>query len=168
MTGRQGHKGRSENPGWAGDISSCKGTSGDVFGGFPLHPRIRRLLLETTSPASAPRIGAAQDMEERMLMWGEGMETRFISWNAAALQTFDFTFLDKWSRKKLKLHHQGIPRLSAGHWNDVYSPADYESSLKWPMRETMVMLEVATESRGGIYLTVEEVAPLGEKPVELS
>ena len=65
-----------------------------------LHPRIRRMLLGLTSPAFAPRIGAAQDVEERMLKWSEGMEPRFIGWNALALHTFDFTFSDIWSRKK--------------------------------------------------------------------
>ena len=33
----------------------------------PLYPRIRRMLLGVTSPDLAPRIGAAQDVEERML-----------------------------------------------------------------------------------------------------
>ena len=41
---------------------------------------------------------------------GEGMEPRFISWNAAALYTFEFTFPDIWSRKRLKLYHRGSQR----------------------------------------------------------
>ena len=56
--------------------------------------------------------------------------------------------------------------MSAGHWNDVYSPADDKSGLKWHRRETVVMLAVAKESREGIYLKIEEVAPLDEEPVE--
>ena len=32
---------------------------------FPRHPPIRRMLLEVTSPAIAPRIGAARDAEEK-------------------------------------------------------------------------------------------------------
>ena len=57
--------------------------------------------------------------------------------------------------------------MSAGHWNDVYSSADDKSRLRWPRRETVVMLEVANESREGIYLTIEEVAPDVEEPVEI-
>ena len=49
----------------------------------------------------------------------------------------------------------------------MYTPANDKSRLKWPRRETVVMLEVARESRGGIYLTLEEVAPHGEEPVEV-
>ena len=60
----------------------------------PLYPRIRRMLLRVTSLVLAPRIGAAQDVEERLLKWSEGMEPRFISWNAALLDTFNFTFLE--------------------------------------------------------------------------
>ena len=53
-------------------------------------------------------------------------------------------------------------RVSAGHWNDVYTP-DKDNSR----RETVVMLEVARESKGFIYLTIEEVALHGEEPVEI-
>ena len=35
----------------------------------PRYPPIRRMLLGVTSPAIAPRIGAARDAEERMLKW---------------------------------------------------------------------------------------------------
>ena len=49
----------------------------------------------------------------------------------------------------------------------MYSPADDKSRLEWPRQESVVMLEVARESRGGIYLTIEEVAPHGEEPVEI-
>ena len=66
------------------------------------YPPIRMMLLGVTSPAIAPRIGAARDAEERMLKWSGGMESRFISWNVAAMHTFDFTFSDAWSRKKIE------------------------------------------------------------------
>ena len=36
----------------------------------------------------------------------------------------------------------------------------------WLRRETMVMMELGKELRGGIYLTIDEVAPHGEEPVE--
>ena len=58
-------------------------------------------------------------------------------------------------------------RGPAGHCNDVYSPADDMSWLKWPRRDTAVMMEVSKETRGGIYLTIEEVAPHGEEPSEI-
>ena len=119
-----------------------------------------------TSPVLAPRIGAAQDVEERMLRWSQGMEPRFISWNAAALHTFDFTFPAIWSCKKSKAMPSRKPEVSVGHWKYVYTPADNTSRLKWPRKET-VMIEVGKESRGGIYLTIEEVAPHGEKPVKI-
>ena len=111
-----------------------------------------------TSPVLTRRIGAAQDVEERMLKWSEGMEPRFISWNAAALHTFEFAFPDVWSRNMIKAIPSRKPELS---------PADDKSRLKWPRRETVVMLEVARESRGGIYLTIEEVAQHGAEPVEI-
>ena len=85
----------------------------------PLYPRIRRMLLGVTSPVLVPRIGAAQDLEKRMLRWSEGMEPRFICCNAAALHTFDFTFLDIWSRKKIKAIPSRKSEVTAGHWNDV-------------------------------------------------
>ena len=88
-------------------------------------------------------IGAAQDVEERMLKWSEGMEPRFISWSAAALHTFKFTFPGVWSKKLIKAIPSRKPEVSAGHWNDVYTPADDKSRPKWPRRETVVMLEVA-------------------------
>ena len=84
----------------------------------PLYPRIRRMLLGVNSPALAPRIGAAQDVEGKMIKWSEGMEPRFISWSAAALHGFDFTFPDLWSRKKIKAIPSRRPEVSAGHWND--------------------------------------------------
>ena len=119
------------------------------------------MLLGLTSPALAPRIGSAQDLEERMLQWNEGLEPRFISWNAAALHTFKFTFLDVWSRKKIKAIPSRKPEVSAVHWNDVHSPADDQFRLRWLRRETVAMLEVGKESRVGIYLTIDEMAPHG-------
>ena len=109
----------------------------------PLVPRIRRMFLGVTGPVLAPRIGVAEDIVEKMLKWGEGMEPHFISWNAAALHTFEFTFLDVWSRKMIKAIQSRKPEVSAGAWNDVYTPVDDKSRLKWPSRETVVILEVA-------------------------
>ena len=97
-----------------------------------LYPRIRRMLLGVNSPVLAPRIGTSQDVEETMIKWSEGMEPRFISWNAAALHTFDFTLSDLWSRKKIKAIPSRKPEVSAGHWNDVYTPAEDKSRLNWP------------------------------------
>ena len=64
--------------------------------------------------------------------------------------------------RRSKPYHQShtIKGAIAGHWNDVYTPVDDISRLKWPRRET----EVMTEIRGGIYLTKE---PHGEEPVEI-
>ena len=120
-----------------------------------------------TSPVLAPRIGAAQGVDDKILKWREGMDPRFISSNAAALHTFDFTFLDIWIRKKIRVIPSRKPEVSAGHWNEVYTPADDKSRLKGPRQETVVMLEVIRESRGGIYLIVDKVAPYGEEPVEI-
>ena len=58
------------------------------------------------------------------------MEPRFISWNAAAMHMFDFTFPDAWSRKKIKATPSRRPDVSAEVWNDVYAPADDLSRLK--------------------------------------
>ena len=112
-------------------------------------------------------IGAVQDVEEKMFKWGEEMEPHFISWNAAGLHCFEFTFPDVWSRHMNKSIPSRNPEVSAGHKNDVYTPARDNSSLKWPIRETEVILEIAKESRGGVYLTIEKVAPHGEEPVEV-
>ena len=64
-------------------------------------------------------------------------------------------------------HRSRKPEVSVGHWNDMYAPADDKSRLKWPRRETVAMIEVSKETREGIYLTIEEVAPHGEEPVEI-
>ena len=132
----------------------------------PRYPPIRRMLLGVTSPAIAPRIGAARDAEERMLKWSGGMEPRFISWNAVAMHTFDFTFSDDWSRKKIKAPPSRRPEVSAEVWNDVYAPADDLSRLKCSGEVKVVILEVAKECRGGTYITVDDLAPYGEASVE--
>ena len=119
-----------------------------------------------TSSATAPRIGAARDAEERMLKWSGGMEPRFISWNAAAMHTFDFTFPDAWSRKKIKAPPSRRPEVPVDVWNDVYTPADDLSRLKWPGEVKMVILEVVKECRGGTYITIDDLAPCGEESVE--
>ena len=132
----------------------------------PRYPPIRRMLLGVTTPIIAPRIGAARDAEKRMLKWSEGMEPRFIGWNVAAAHTFDFSFPDAWSRKKIKALPSRRPEVSAEMWNEVYSPTDDLSRLKWSGEVKVVMLEVAKESRGGSYITVEDLAPHGEESVE--
>ena len=132
----------------------------------PRYPPIRRMLLGVTSPAIAPRIGAARDTEERMLKWSGGMEPRFISWNAAAMHTFDFTLPDAWSRKKIKAPPFRRPEVSAEVWNDVYAPADDLSRLQWSGEVKVVILEVAKECTGGTYITVDDLAPHGEESVE--
>ena len=132
----------------------------------PRYPPIRRMLLGVTSPVIAPRIGAAREAEKRMLKWSEGIEPRFISWNVAAAHTFDFSFPDAWSRKKIKALPSRRPEVSAEMWNEVYTPTDDLSRLKWPGGVKVVMLEVAKESRGGSYKTIEDLAPHGEESVE--
>ena len=79
----------------------------------PRYPPTRRMLLGVTSPAIAPRIGAARDVEEKMQKWSEVVEPRFISWNVAAMHTFDFTFPDAWSRKEIKAPTSRRPGVSA-------------------------------------------------------
>ena len=132
----------------------------------PRYSPIRRMLLGVTSTIIATRIGAARDAIRRMLKWSEGMEPRFISWNAAAAHTFDFTFPDAWSRKKIKAPPSRRPEVSAGVWIDVYSPTDDLSRLKWSGEVEVVMLEVAKECRGGSYIMIEDLAPHGEESVE--
>ena len=130
----------------------------------PRYLPIRRMLLGVTFPVIAPRIGAARDAEKRMLKWSEGMEPRFISWNVAAMHTFDFTFPDAGSRRKFKASPSRKPEFSAEVWNDVYTPADDLSRLK--SDEKAVILEVAKECTGSLYITVDDLAPHGEKSVE--
>ena len=135
-------------------------------GQCPRYPPIRRMLLGVTSPIIAPRIGAARDAEKRMLKWSEGMEPRFIGWIVEAAHTFDFSFPDAWSRKKIKALPSRRPEVSAEMWNEVYSPTDDLSRLKWSGEVKVVMMEVAKESRGGSYITIEDLAPHGEESVE--
>ena len=132
----------------------------------PRYPPIKRMLLGVTSSAIGPRIGADRDAEERMLKWSGGMQPRFISWNAAAMHTFDFTFPDAWSQKKIKTTPSRRPEVSAEVWNDVYAPADDRSRLKWSGEVKVVILEVAKECRGGTYITVDDLAPHGEESVK--
>ena len=108
------------------------------------------------SPVIAPRIGAALDAEERMLKWSAGMEPRFISWNAAAIHTFDFTFPDAWSRKKIKEPPSKKPEVPVDVWNNVYTPANNLSQLKWSGEVKVVILEVAKECTGGTYISVDD------------
>ena len=68
----------------------------------PRYSPKRRMFLVVTCPVIAPRIGASRDLGERMRKWSEGIESRFISWNVAAMHTFDFSFPDTWNRKKIK------------------------------------------------------------------
>ena len=106
------------------------------------------------------------------------------------MYTFDFTFLDAWSRKKITAPPYRKPGVSADVWINVYTPTDDLSRLKWPgevklillevARECrggiymtvwpkevkLILLEVARECRGGIYLTVDELAPHGDESVE--
>ena len=132
----------------------------------PRYPPIRRMLLGVTSLVIAPRIGAARDAEKRMLKWSEGMEPRFISWNVAAAHTFDFSFPDAWSRKKINALPSRRPEVSAEMWNEVYTPTNDLSRLKWSGEAKVLMPEVAKESRGGSYIMIEDLAPHGEESVE--
>ena len=94
------------------------------------------------------------------------MEPRFIGWNVAAAHTFDFSFPDAWSRKKIKALPSRRPEVSAEMWNEVYSHTDDLLRLKWSGEVKVVMMEVAKESRGGSYITIEDLAPHGEESVE--
>ena len=113
----------------------------------PRYPPIRRMLLGVTSPAIAPRIGVARDAERRMVKWSKGMEPSFISWNAAAMHTFDSTFPDAWSRKKIKAPPSRRPEVLADAWNEVYAPTDDLLRLKWSAEVKVAILEVAKECR---------------------
>ena len=95
------------------------------------------------------------------------MEPRFISWNVAAVHMFVFSFPDAWSRKNIKALPSRRPEFSAEMWNEIYTPTDDLSRLKWSREVKLVMLEVARESRGGSYITIEDLAPHGEESVEI-
>ena len=115
---------------------------------------------------SAPRIGDAREAEKRMQKWSEGMELHFISWNVAAMHTFDFSFCDAWSRKKIKALPSRKPGVSSDVWSNVYTTADDLSPLKWPGEVRVVLLEVPKELRGGIDIMVDELATHGDESVE--
>ena len=82
------------------------------------------------------------------------------------MHKFDFTFSDAWSRKKIKASPSRKPEVSTGVWNDVYTPADDLSRLKWSEEVKVVILEVTKECRGGKYVAVDDLAPHGEESVE--
>ena len=65
------------------------------------------------------------------MKWSGAIEPHFISWNAAAMRTFDFTIPGAWSRKKTKATPSRRPEVSTDVWNDVYALADDVSRLKW-------------------------------------
>ena len=67
----------------------------------PRYPPIRRMLLGVTSPVVASRIGAAAMLKRECRNGVKGW-SRAISWNVAAMHTFDFSFPDAWSRKKIE------------------------------------------------------------------
>ena len=82
------------------------------------------------------------------------------------MHTFDFAFTDAWSRKKIKASPSRKPDVSTEVWNDVYTPADDLSRLKWSGEVKVVILDVAKGCRGGTYITVDALAPHGEDSVE--
>ena len=51
-------------------------------------------------------------------------------------------------------------------WNNVYSKADDQSKMKKPGREKVVVIELGKESRGGIYMMIDELAPHSDESVE--
>ena len=53
-------------------------------------------------------------------------------------------------------------------WNDVYTPTDDLSRLKWSGDLKVVILAVAKECRGFTYITVDDLAPHGDESVEFS
>ena len=112
------------------------------------------MLLGVTSPVIviAPRIGSARDAKERMQKWSKGIELPFVSWNVAAMHTFDFNFPDAWSRKKIKT----FPPMYGIRY----------THRKWPGEAKEVLLGFSRECRGGIYMTVDELAPHGDESVE--
>ena len=84
------------------------------------------------------------------------MEPRFISWNVAAAHTFDFTFPDAWSRKKIKAPPSRRPEVSDEIRNEVYAPTDDLSRLRWSGEVKVVMQRRS-------YITIEDLAPHGEE-----
>ena len=49
----------------------------------------------------------------------------------------------------------------------MYSPADDWRKLKLPGQEKVIVLELGSESRGAIYMTIYELAPHGDESVEV-
>ena len=56
--------------------------------------------------------------------------------------------------------------MSVDVWNDVYTPAEDWSRLKWPGEVKIILLEVAKECRRGMYMTIDELARYGDELVE--
>ena len=94
------------------------------------------------------------------------MEPRFISWNIAAIHTFNFSFPGAWSRKKIKSPPSRISGVSADVWNKVCTTADDWSRRKGPGEVKLILLDVSRECRGGIYMTVDELTPHVQESVE--
>ena len=94
--------------------------------------------------------------------YGNGMKAWSRASSAGTLRPgihLIFTFPDAWSRKKIKTPTTRKPGVSADAWNNVYTPADDWSRLKWPGEVKVILLELSRECRGGIYMTVDELAP---------
>ena len=58
------------------------------------------------------------------------------------MHTFDFSFPDSWSRKKIKSPTSRKPGDSSDVWNNVYRPADDWSRLKWPGEAKMIFVGI--------------------------
>ena len=80
--------------------------------------------------------------------------------------TSHFLMLGAGRRSKHHLPGNQRYRLRCGIVNDVYTPADDLSRLKWSGEVKIVILEVEKECRGGTYITVDDLAPHGEESVE--
>ena len=59
-----------------------------------------------------------------------------------------------------------LPGVFVDVWNDVYTPADNWSRLKWPGEVKVILLEMTKECRGGTYMTIDELAPYADESVE--
>ena len=58
------------------------------------------------------------------------------------------------------------PWVSADLWNNLYTPADDWSRLQRPGEVKVILLELSRECRGGIYMSVDELAPHGDESVD--
>ena len=74
------------------------------------------------------------------------------------MHTFDFTFPEASSRKKIKAPSSRRPEVPVDVWNDAYTSADDLSRLKWSGEVKVVIMEVAKECRGGTYKTIDDLA----------